>query len=292
MATGPATGGEIRLPLDLPRLRRVAIGIILALYAVDIPASWAASSAAGFDFDHPVYRFVLLKSERNIPTAYACLQLLACAAAAGVLALLARHDRSRDALRWAGMSAVFVYLTLDEGLGIHEGFLFVADRVVPGAAGFYPAWIAVALVGVVPLLLLYARWVLRLPPRTRRGLLAGGAVYVLGAFGLQAVSGGLRFEHPLFPVVAGLEELAEMTGIAVFGLTLLDLVVERVGDRRLALAPTPLPAGRTAAPRRRPTAAPRPSPGGPTAADPAATAAAGGAAPPPAAAAPTTGPPA
>ena len=186
-----------------------------------------------------------VNAERNVPTAWSTLLLLAAALTAGVLAL-------RGAAMGRGWSLVSVtagFLALDESLELHERLTPAGTALVGEVLHF--AWVvpgafAGAVVGTVLLLRLR-----RQPVLIRRRLVLSGVVYLTGALLLETLSGVvLRYDGPREPyiVVTALEELLEMVGASLLVATV--LAVPRRADvddgrteGRTAARPGAAPAG-------------------------------------------------
>ena len=125
-----------------------------------------------------------------------------------------------DRTRWRFLASVFVFLALDEALRFHETIGDTSSFNF-GAAGLVIYVPAVVLIGIYWLPL-----VLRLDGRLRKLLLAAAVLYVGGAGGIESASqlyaGVAGKATPLYVVLATLEEIFEMAGIAVLVYALLD----------------------------------------------------------------------
>ena len=92
-----------------------------------------------------------------------------------------------------------------------------------------------------PLVLLaitYARFLIALPRTSMRAFLIAGFVYVSGALGMELVGGAYFTTHSndvVYGVIATIEEMGEMTGMALFILALLDHLARIAPDWRLEL---------------------------------------------------------
>lgn len=171
----------------------------------------------------PLRRWVLLDQERNIPTLYACIQLGVASAAAAAVALL-RRDSVRQALPWLGLAVIIGMMALDEGLILHERLVDAIDLPL------VPDWLVfdwVVVIAPIALLvgLLYLPWVLRRAAYLRNGLLLGGVLFVLGAVGLETLSGVIAFrisaETNAYLLTSAAEELLELLGAATVMVVLL-----------------------------------------------------------------------
>lgn len=171
-----------------------------------------------------------VNTEESLPTWYASLLLLIAAVLLFLISRAKRRSGERAAL-WTGLAGIFLYLSLDEGIVIHEiaanwareafnptGFLAFGWHLV-----FGPLLILFGLV--------YFRFWLRLPPKTRIGFAAAGLLYVGGAFFIEGISAALwesadGLTYP-YLVVATIEEFCEMLGVVVLIAVLLDYMAQQ-----------------------------------------------------------------
>lgn len=132
------------------------------------------------------------------------------------LYLLGRPRR----IPWLCMALVALYASADELIEIHEYFYKFAGGVADGMplhATF--AWVipglALALIIAGGLL----RFVLGLPGPTKYGLLAAGGLFLLGAIGMEVLSGLLHGRHEALPYLALTytisEEFLEMAAVGL-----------------------------------------------------------------------------
>ena len=157
--------------------------------------------------------------EGNVPSWYSSSLLLA----ASGMALLCRHadgDRRRRAY-WGGLTAIFLYMSLDEAARLHEQ-IGNLTALLSGRAGMLlfpwvlPFGILALVVGA-----LYLRFLFRLPVHTAATFVAAGALYVGGALGMEIVqalyvgSGGLS-QSRTGQLVSTAEEFMEMGGASLF----------------------------------------------------------------------------
>ena len=148
----------------------------------------------------------------------------------GAIAVLKRAERDRYARHWAALSAIFVYLSLDEGARIHE-MLAHPCRAMLGTSGLlYYAWIIPAALLVTILGCVYLRFLCHLPVRTRRLFITGGVIFVVGVFAGEAVGGWYAQRHGaanlVWSLIGSAEECCEMTGVAIFIYALLSYMAD------------------------------------------------------------------
>jgi hypothetical protein len=166
-----------------------------------------------------------LDKEANVPSWFSSALLLSAAALLALVALDARARRDRWGRHWAGLSLVYVVLSLDETAEIHEriGSWLRAHLDLHGPlhyAGIIPALALAVLVGVA-----YVRFLRALPRLTRLGILVAAAVYVVGAAGVEAMTGWWAESHgsrsTALLLVSTIEENLEMIGTTLFILVVL-----------------------------------------------------------------------
>jgi hypothetical protein len=170
---------------------------------------------------------VNLDDEMSLPAWYS--SMLMAASAILILAVASSLRRTDDATchRWRALAVVFLYLSIDESIAIHER-LFPPLHNAFGFTGFlYFGWVVVAAPLLVIAALYFLPLVTRLPPPLRRPLVISGAVFVAGAFGMELVGGyiystGLGKVPYIFAVIG--EESLEMIGLTLFLLALFDLL--------------------------------------------------------------------
>lgn len=172
-----------------------------------------------------------VNAEQTIPTWYSILLLFMTSVVLALIAAAIRANREHDTVYWVGLAAIFLYLSMDEGAVIHEiaAEWLQSNLTLTGFLTF--GWQIVAAPLVILFVLVYLRFLLRLPPRTRNLFILAGLVYVGGALIVEGISanqwdigGGLSFEYL---AIATVEELCEMLGVVIFIYALLAYAVEK-----------------------------------------------------------------
>ena len=163
---------------------------------------------AGLDVGGELPTLFDLNSENNVPTWFSVALWLLLVAAA-VLAAALDAERRPGLL---GLAAVAALMSLDEAAALHERLNGVGD-----ALSFAPrfAWVLPGSLLAAGLVLGLARTVLQLPPLARRGLVLGGAVFVLGAIVVETLSGLVldrAGDGVVYALVTTVEEGLEMAG--------------------------------------------------------------------------------
>lgn len=176
-----------------------------------------------------------LNREFSLPSIYSGAAILFCAA---LLALTASTEKRRGNpfVGWAGMSAVFAFLALDEVFAIHEKLndpLRAALHTSGGVLRY--AWVIPYLILAGVFAAVYLPFLLRLPARTRNRFVISGLVFVFGAVGCELVGNWIMEGAPNFSVRMGIEilveETMEMSGMAMFACAIADYLKVSAASR-------------------------------------------------------------
>src|SRR5215203_4146154 len=197
--------------------------------------------------------------ERSIPTWFESIQFLLCSMLLAVVTVAKKQRNDRYSLHWGFLSIIFLVLSLDEVASIHEAIGAQSERLLHNTTGFTPGgaikffWVVPGTIFVLIILVAYLRFLADLPQSTRRLFLFAGALFVLGAVGLEMLSaqvssssegitnffgmelGLSRHSGSAIPkIMIGLqtcfEEMFEMLGLAAFVYALLAYIRSYIED--------------------------------------------------------------
>lgn len=182
----PSTGTDLRaVALHRPVLiTLIAIPLLLdvALFAAFLlMKATQGTPIDGITLD--ILRGFEFSNESNIPTWISSLYWAAFGVAGLLLALLATSHRWSFAL----LGAVGLFASLDEIAEIHERLEPVGAAIVPKGADLGVSWVIPGALLALAVGLLLLRMVLRLPRRARAGIMIGGAVFLIGALGVELI---------------------------------------------------------------------------------------------------------
>lgn len=218
------------VPSTALRVLFVTIGVLAVLsvggqvfirYVDDFPGrDTLATLARLFDVD----------GEQTLPALYSTLLLSAGAFLSSSIARLRRQAGLGDVAHWRALAAVFAILALDEFASLHETAIVPLRRALDVRGGaLWFTWVVPGAVAVVVFALLFAWFVMRLPPRTRYLLVAAGLTFVGGAIGIELVGGAYQAarggESMAYQLIVTVEETLEMVGASLFVYALLDYIV-------------------------------------------------------------------
>jgi hypothetical protein len=220
------------------RVCRVLLFVIGGLTAVSL-ITQAIVYVAGYPDAHGLARLLNVAREGNLPTWYQTSALLACSILLGAIAVAARRQGDPYATHWLFLALIFLYMSADEGSLIHEMTQDPLRNALGGHGLLYFTWIVVGAAAAALVAGAYYRFVRDLPKATRQLVTAAGAVFVLGALGVEAL-GGMYSEqfgkaNFQYSVLTAIEEGFEMLGIVVFLTALLDYSRDHVG--RIVVTP-------------------------------------------------------
>ncbi len=189
------------------------IGIAITQYA-DLPK-----------VEEHLVRLVDFDKERNIPSFYSALAIMF----AGVLLLyiggVERKRNGRYYRHWLGLAVLFIFLSIDEAVSIHELLSGPTRTLMDLDGALYLAWVIPYGLLAAGLLIAYTRFLISLSRAVRTLFMLAGFIFISGAVGFELLGSNYHYignaDDPGYALIATLEELFEMIGIAVFAYGLL-----------------------------------------------------------------------
>ncbi|MGK4006533.1 hypothetical protein WMF31_28190 [Sorangium sp. So ce1036] len=209
----------MQITVSTARLR-VALLAVMAVVAGAGLAVEVLKPVLGLRGRSGVVPLFSLSYEQNVPTWYTSSLLLACSLALAVIAVGARRAGG-FVKHWWGLSAAFLYISLDEVVEIHEA----ASSWLDLGGVLYFSWVIPAAIVVAAFAAAYLRFLGHLPRDTRNRFLLSGGIYVTGALVMELPLGYWTEQAGSDNLVYGLidfvEESMEMLGVNLFLLALL-----------------------------------------------------------------------
>lgn len=208
--------------------RRVtyALGIcVVTLHLLNIPAVWFRSLDDPSPLQNIYALFFAVGNEGKVPTWYSACTIFFCSILLAVIAIDAWRKKSQLSYHWTGLAMIFAYLSMDEAMSIHEMANRQVSRFLDTSGVLAFGWVIPAFIFLAIFLVLYLRFLFHLPERTRWLFLSSGVVYLAGALGMEMVSAYHWEEYGkdlIYLVITSIEEILEMSGIALFIYSLLD----------------------------------------------------------------------
>jgi hypothetical protein len=213
-------------PYVVPAMLLLLAGLIFLAYVVAQTVNpW------GQTHDTSTWQGVLaqlfnMDVENNVPTWYTAVLWLTCSYVAAKAAIASADSHPRLVGYWWLVAFIAALLSMDEVASVHElvGTLagsWIIHAVAPGEVYNYSWLIAgVIFASVIFVLLLPFSWLL--PRRVAGMLLIAGAIFMLGAVGMEAFTAAIHDEvvalkpgDRMWTIIIAAEESLEMLGVIV-----------------------------------------------------------------------------
>jgi len=225
----------LEIKISPKKVALLLLAIVLFLTAASLAGQYYKDLAAQSEFWTKVINKLDLDLEvNNLPTWYQSSTLLLSSFLLAVITLVKRAEKDIDYRYWAGLSLVFLYLSMDEAVAIHEQLTMPLRTSFHLGGLLYLSWVIPAGILLLLFALLYFKFLFRLPEPTRNLLIASGVIYVAGAIGIEMVGADyLNATHDLptyvidfrYVLLTTLEEFLEMAGVLLFIYSLLSYLV-------------------------------------------------------------------
>jgi hypothetical protein len=215
--------------------RRQVIRVLVVCMSLLIVAGLAGQLSTWFLGHDNLLGFVPkfnLDAENNVPTWFSTICLFLCAIVLAVIALSEWRGKRPLCSYWFGLAGTFVLLSLDEAASFHEMLVTPLRTALHTGGFFYFAWVIPGGLFVLGFLLVYLRFLSRIPAETRRGFLLAGFVYCFGSLGMEMIDGRYASLHGVdftYSLMSLLEESLEMAGEILFLRALLAHIAGHIG---------------------------------------------------------------
>lgn len=202
------------------KVTKILIEIVISLGVLSLLGQFSFYFLPDYPLKFYFIDLFNVNQEGNIPSLYSFLALLFCSILLFTIALGKKIERAPYLGHWIALSLIFLFLSLDENLQIHEQLAAPVKSLGNLPAIFHYAWVLPFsfLVGIF--ILSYIKFVRHLPEVIRNLFILAGSLYIGGALGMELVSGYYFFYHGqfnfMFQLLVTVEELMEMLGIIVF----------------------------------------------------------------------------
>jgi len=164
----------------------------------------------------PATELLSLSEEHNLPTWVASCLLFSCGALLAAIARRVIRRRGPFRAHWVVLAALFLYMSLDEAIELHESL----GGLIDAGGVLYFSWVIPAAVFVGAVGLSYVPFLRHLPPATRRRFIIAGAIYVGGALVMELPLGWWTEAHGddnlTYALIDWVEETLELVGASLF----------------------------------------------------------------------------
>ncbi|WP_298998260.1 hypothetical protein ACOKFD_01540 [Flagellimonas sp. S174] len=140
---------------------------------------------------------------------------------------------------WLGLAVIFLFLSLDEMISIHESLIHVTRKKFDLSGLFYFSWVLPYGILLIVISFVFFRFLINLPKKTLKLFVVSAIIYVGGALGVELFEGKYFEEHGenlIFAIFYTIEESMEMLGISIFIWALLDYIAQNVGKVSIKLS--------------------------------------------------------
>ena len=228
---------------QLPSARRVSdffCVVVLTLIVLNLAGQWAK-----FDFGHTMLKGAVplfyVDNEASAPTWYSSAALAVAGVLLATIAIVCFRLRDKHRWHWATLSALVLGLSLDEVAMIHEIPIDPMRETFQWGGYLHYAWVIPGIAFVAAVGIIYLRFFLQLPRRTQFLFLLSVFVFVMGAIGVEMVSGAHAYESGeenfKYALIVTVEEFLEMMGVVILIRALLEYIEQRFGRLEIHLSP-------------------------------------------------------
>jgi len=190
-----------------------------------------------FGFGHDIILglipFLRVTSEGIIPTMYSTVALLAASSLFGLISIACTQAKRIFALSWASLSAIFLFLAMDEALMIHEMLNIKLTGSFDTSGINDQAWIIPYGIGVIILGVIYIKFLRSLPRRTCRLMVSAACIFLTGAIGMEILGEIIGDNAIIGNIISTVEETFEMSGIVILIYALLEYIAVEFEDLRI-----------------------------------------------------------
>lgn len=213
-------------------------GVLGTMALVLMLASVAGQLAPYFTGRSEPVVFLSIDGEQNLPAFFSVLLILVATLLLAVIAVFKKAQGASYAFYWALLSLGFLFMAVDEATSIHEKLNGPMRRLLGDErpAIFHFAWLLPGIVFVLAIGLLFLRFLLHLPAKTRLLFFMAASLYLGGAIVLELIGSYYAFTYGIrsWPLIVSghIEESLEMAGVIVFIFALLQYMAEIYGEMR------------------------------------------------------------
>ncbi|MBU0580882.1 MAG: hypothetical protein KKA19_06865, partial [Candidatus Margulisbacteria bacterium] len=215
----------------------VCIVILLVVLAV-------LSHLYRYLFNHGEERYLTqmfdMDVENNIPSWVSSLSLLLCSTLLFIISVAKRKLNDQFFFNWAFLSFLFILMSTDEMIQLHEQIISPLRNLFHTGGFFYFAWVIPAVIFGIIFLLMYLKFLFSLDSKTRILFILSGIVYGIGAVGFEMIGGEFVFEfgnnNLFYSLLTTVEETIELSGIILFVYTLLNYLSTQLSEIRISFS--------------------------------------------------------
>jgi len=182
-----------------------------------------------------IFKFFDFGLEGNLPTFFSGFLFILLSISAWFCGVSDKYRgvERKDWLPWMLVSALLLFLSIDELGEIHEQLTGPMQELL-GAGGFlFFAWIIPYALALFLLSMYFLPFLSRLSQKTKLLIFVGAFIFVFGAIGFEMIGAKLyesgAATHIIYTIVSSLEEMFEFMGILIVLKGLFNEVLFRIG---------------------------------------------------------------
>lgn len=211
---------ELSINIASKRIFRIMLAIICFFACANIIGKFSKHYLPNFLFRDFLTMQFNLDGELNLPSVYSALTLLVCSIILSAITYIKKNQHDHYTSDWGRLSILFAFLFFDELTSIHETLVKPVKTVINVGGIFNFAWVIPGIFFVLFMFVMFLKFLINLPRKTRHYFLIAGVIYVGGAIGYELVGGYIADAYTpqsaIYVLSVTLEESLEMLGIAVF----------------------------------------------------------------------------
>lgn len=212
---------RLRLHVNIDTVVRVLTGIVAFLITMGIAVALIRTYTP-YKTAMGVIQLFHMDRERTLTSHFSSLDLGFSSLLLGFIARIKKQLFDKYWMHWAALAVGFMFLSLDENIGIHELITRLLQDNQVGSMlppHYFTTMIGISV--VVPVFLAYRSFLKSLPRKVGLQFIISGVVFAVGAFGFELI-GGYIDSHPqvwprgFYRSIVILEESMELIGIVLF----------------------------------------------------------------------------
>lgn len=177
---------------------------------------------AKLNFDNGIsyhlYNATSFDSETSLATFYSSLLLLLAAALLYFIYYYTKGSTNKN-ISWLLLSIIFLYLSIDESVAIHEKFMLLIREEYNLSGFLYFSWVIPYGILLIIFSIYLIPFLLKLESKTRNLFIISGVVFVFGALGIELFEGKhfeIHGKDMVFEILYTIEESFEILGVSLF----------------------------------------------------------------------------
>ena len=182
-----------------PKFILIVLGIIiLSLAAASLTGQYYLLSGGESEFLGKVAEKFNLDGEGNVPAWFHSSAMMVCAVLLLMIAIARNKVDTKDARYWGFIGLVFVFLSLDESVSIHEQATNPLRNAFDLHGLLFMGWVIPGLIVVAIFFLATRSFLKRQTKKTRRMLITAGGIYISGVL-LMEMADAAYYERYIEP---------------------------------------------------------------------------------------------